>query len=65
VAWRVGWGSIRGAGRECTVRAADALMKHRSAIEDAFFRRVSDLFGLEATVTLYDLTNTYFEGEAR
>ena len=45
-------------------RAADALMQHRSAIEDALFKRVNDLFGLETTVTLYDLTNTYFEGEA-
>jgi transposase len=45
-------------------RASDALMKHRSAIEAALFGRVSDLFGLETTVTLYDLTNTYFEGEA-
>lgn len=45
-------------------RASDALMKHRTAIEDAVFSRVSDLFGLTTTVTLYDLTNTYFEGEA-
>ena len=45
-------------------RASDALMKHRSAIEAALFSRVSDLFGLETTVTLYDLTNPYFEGEA-
>ena len=45
-------------------RASDALMKHRAAIEDALFQRVNDLFGLETTVTLYDLTNTYFEGEA-
>jgi len=45
-------------------RASDALMRHRSAIEGALFSRVSDLFGLETTVTLYDLTNTYFEGEA-
>jgi len=45
-------------------RASDALMRHRSTIEDALFKRVNDLFGLEATVTLYDLTNTYFEGEA-
>ena len=45
-------------------RASDALMKHRSAIEDGLFNRLSDLFGLETTVTLYDLTNTYFEGEA-
>jgi transposase len=45
-------------------RASDALMKHRSAIEAALFSRVSDLFGLQTTVTLYDLTNTFFEGEA-
>jgi len=45
-------------------RASAALMKHRSAIEDALFSRVSDLFGLATTVTLYELTNPYFEGEA-
>ncbi len=28
------------------------------------FRRGMELFGLDWTVTLYDLTNTYFEGEA-
>jgi transposase len=45
-------------------RAGDALLKHRAAIEDAVFSQVSALFGLETTVTLYDLTNTYFEGDA-
>ncbi|MDP2109720.1 MAG: IS1634 family transposase [Sulfurimicrobium sp.] len=45
-------------------RAADVLMKHQAAIETHLFGRVRDLFGLEATVTLYDLTNTYFEGAA-
>ncbi len=45
-------------------RSADVLMKHQTAIEDHLFGRVRDLFSLEATVTLYDLTNTYFEGEA-
>ncbi len=45
-------------------RAADALVKHQGAIEAHLFGRVRDLFGLEATVTLYDLTNTYFEGAA-
>jgi transposase len=45
-------------------RASDALMRHREAIEEALFARVSELFGLDWTVTLYDLTNTYFEGEA-
>jgi hypothetical protein len=51
-------------GENALYRASDALMKRREAIEDALFQRVSDLFGLETTVTLYDLTNTYFEGEA-
>jgi hypothetical protein len=45
-------------------RASDALLKHRDVIERTLFNRVHDLFGLEATVTLYDLTNTYFESTA-
>ena len=45
-------------------RASDALLAHRDAIEQHLFRQVTDLFGLSPTVTLYDLTNTYFEGEA-
>ena len=45
-------------------RASDLLMKHRDAIESALFGRIETLFGLEASVTLYDLTNTYFEGAA-
>jgi transposase len=45
-------------------RAADELMRHRDAIEDHLFSRIQSLYALEETVTLYDLTNTYFEGEA-
>ena len=45
-------------------RASDVLMRHRSAIEDHLFGTIQTLFGLEETVTLYDLTNTYFEGDA-
>jgi transposase len=45
-------------------RASDTLMKHRDVIERTLFNRVHDLFGLETIVTLYDLTNTYFEGTA-
>ena len=40
------------------------LMRHRAVIEQTVFTRVSDLFGLDWTVTLYDLTNTFFEGAA-
>ena len=46
-------------------RASDALMAHREAIEHHLFDRAMDLFDLHPTVTLYDLTNTFFEGEAR
>lgn len=45
-------------------RASDVLMKHREAIETRLFARIETLFGLAASVTLYDLTNTYFEGAA-
>jgi hypothetical protein len=45
-------------------RVTDLLVRHRAAIEAALFGRVQDLFSLPATVTLYDLTNTYFEGTA-
>ena len=45
-------------------RASDALVKHREAIETHLFDRAMGLFDLQPTVTLYDLTNTYFEGAA-
>ena len=45
-------------------RASDILMRHRAAIEAHLFSSIQTLFTLEETVTLYDLTNTYFEGEA-
>ena len=46
-------------------RASDALMRHRQAIEAHLFTRAMGLFDLEPTVTLFDLTNTFFEGAAR
>lgn len=45
-------------------RASDQLLRHRERIEQGLFRRIEDLFSQETTVTLYDLTNTYFEGDA-
>ena len=44
-------------------RVSDLLIKHQELIEKAMFKRISTLFSLSATVTLYDLTNTYFEGD--
>ena len=45
-------------------RAGDALVRHQQPIEEHLFTQVTELFGLQTTVTLYDLTNTYFEGVA-
>ena len=44
-------------------RTSDLLVKNRQTIESMLFSRIGELFSLETTVTLYDLTNTYFEGE--
>jgi len=45
-------------------RASDALYKHREALQDHLFAQAQSIFGFGQTVTLYDLTNTYFEGIA-
>lgn len=45
-------------------RSADNLLKHREALESHLFGSAQSLFGFTETITLYDLTNTYFEGEA-
>ncbi len=46
-------------------RASDLLLRHQSELEAFVFERVRGLFGFASTVTLYDLTNTYFEGVLR
>ena len=66
---RSGLGELLGvdfetAGAMQLYRASDALVKHRETIETHLFDRAMGLFDLQPTVTLYDLTNTYFEGEA-
>jgi hypothetical protein len=43
-------------------RASDVLYKHRQALQEHLFGRACAMFGLGQTITLYDLTNTYFEG---
>ena len=41
----------------------DKLHPHRAAIEAALLVRERSLFNLDATIYLYDLTSTYFEGQ--
>ena len=45
-------------------RALHALYKHREALQDHLFAKVKSIFDFAQTVTLYDLTNTYFQGIA-
>ena len=45
-------------------RSADQLLKHRDVLESHLFGAAKTLFRLSETITLYDLTNTYFEGMA-
>jgi transposase len=46
-------------------RVSDKLLQHKELIEELLFDRIRSLFSLEETVVLYDLTNTYFEGEMK
>lgn len=45
-------------------RASDRIFKNKKLIEQRIFERVQDLFNFTPTITLYDLTNTYMEGNA-
>ena len=42
---------------------SDLLLKKKSAIEKHLYQKEQNLFSLQETITLYDLTNTYFEGQ--
>ena len=53
-----------GMDRQRLYRSADLLLKHRDALEAHLFGAAKTLFELTETITLYDLTNTYFEGIA-
>ena len=46
-------------------RVSDQRLKHRDALETHLFARECTLFDLNCTITLYDLTNTFFEGSGK
>lgn len=46
-------------------RISDALLKQKEVIEPHIHRRQKDLHGQASTLVLYDLTNTYMEGQAK
>jgi transposase len=45
-------------------RALDRMIEHKQALEQHLAQRWKDLFGASFDLLLYDLTSTYFEGEA-
>lgn len=45
-------------------RSLDALLPHKEALEVFLKGRLGELFGLEYDLLLYDVTSTYFEGQA-
>jgi transposase len=50
--------------KERLYRALDHLLAHKSAIEAHLSKRCGELFAAENEVLLYDVTSTYFEGQA-
>jgi transposase len=45
-------------------RALDRLLPHKRALEAHLKRRLGELFALDYELLLYDVTSTYFEGQA-
>ncbi|MCH8871891.1 IS1634 family transposase [candidate division KSB1 bacterium] len=45
-------------------RALDQLLPHKEALEKHLKQRFGELFNIEYDLLLYDVTSTYFEGEA-
>jgi transposase len=50
--------------KERLYRALDHLLEHKSALEAHLSKRCGELFAAENEVLLYDVTSTYFEGQA-
>ena len=46
-------------------RVADKLNSNKEALEEYLYNKQKEIFEYEETITLYDLTNTYFEGTAK
>ncbi len=46
-------------------RALDLLLEHKAELEAHLSRRCGELFAVNNEVLLYDVTSTYFEGEAQ
>jgi transposase len=45
-------------------KISDVLLEHKESIEQHLYQKEKDLFNLKETITLFDITNTYFEGRS-
>src|SRR6202011_1195402 len=52
------------AAKDRLYRALDKALEHKEALERHLAQRWRDLFGAKCDLLLYDLTSTYFEGQA-
>ncbi|SMN02256.1 hypothetical protein SPONN_675 [uncultured Candidatus Thioglobus sp.] len=52
-------------GLSSLYRASDLLWKNHDAIESHLYQQHCALFNIEETITLFDLTNTFFEGSGK
>jgi transposase len=50
--------------KERLYRALDRLLTHKAAVEAHLSQRCGELFAVDNDVLLYDVTSTYFEGQA-
>ena len=46
-------------------QVSDILLKHKKELEQHLYERQRSIFQFEEPITLYDLTNTYFEGSGK
>jgi len=53
-----------GGGLGLIERALDRLLPHKRGLEEHLKRRLGELFALDYELLLYDVTSTYFEGQA-
>jgi transposase len=51
--------------RQQLYRISDRLLKQKETLEHFLYQRERTLFEFDDVITLYDLTNTYFEGTAQ
>ncbi len=52
-------------GKDAVYEIADRLLSQKNELEKALYKEARKNFGDERTIYIYDLTNTYFEGQCK